>query len=127
MISYKQMLEEAKKETNIVDKTAILTACLNVLKNENPKLSISDRKEIFEYAFEELKPLEKQIENAKTYKERDSIFALCDKLLSLIMLSKSANENTAQTLISLLECVNKYRVLENAIDDCKRQNWRKRC
>lgn len=117
MIIYKQMLEEAKKETNIVDKTAILTACLNVLKNENPKLSISDRNEIFEYAFEELKPLEKQIENAKTYKERDSIFALCDKLLSLIMLSKSANENTAQTLISLLECVNKYRVLENAIDE----------
>lgn len=114
---YKQMIEEAKSQTDVLDKTSILAGYINIIKNSKAKLSAVERKELFDFAFSELQPLEQKIEKAKTYKERDNIFGLCDKLLTLIMMSNGANENTAQTLVSLLECVNKYRVLENAIDE----------
>lgn len=114
---FKDLLEETKEANTIQEKTALLSVCVNVVTKSKQHFSIAERKEIYDFAFNEIKPLEKQIENAKNYEEKDDIFAYADKLLSLILYSDCAGPESAQTLMSLLECVNKHRVLENAIDE----------
>mgnify|MGYP006978302315 CR=1 FL=1 len=114
---FKDMLEETKEANTIQEKTALLSVCVNVITKSKQHFSIAERKEIYDFAFNEIKPLEKQIEKAKNYEEKDDIFAYADKLLSLILYSDCAGPESAQTLMSLLECVNKHRVLENAIDE----------
>ena len=73
--------------------------------------------EDYDFAISQIRPLESLIEKAKTYEEKDDIFALVDKLLSLILFVDCAQPESAQMLVGLLECINKHRVLENAIDE----------
>ena len=64
---FKDLLEETKEANTIQEKTALLSVCVNVVTKSKQHFSIAERKEIYDFAFNEIKPLEKQIENAKNY------------------------------------------------------------
>lgn len=114
---FKDLIEEVEKTDNIKDKVSLLSVCVNMVTNSKNRFSISERKQLYDFAISQIRPLESLIERAKTYEEKDDIFALVDKLLSLILFVDCAQPESAQMLVGLLECINKYRVLENAIDE----------
>lgn len=114
---FKDLIEEIEKTDNIKDKVSILSVCVNMVTNSKNRFSISERKQLYDFAISQIRPLESLIEKAKTYEEKDDIFALVDKLLSLILFVDCAQPESAQMLVGLLECINKHRVLENAIDE----------
>lgn len=112
-----EMLQETKQATSIQEKAAMLSVCVKVIRNPANHFSIAEKQQIYEFAFEEIKPLEEQIEAAKTYEEKDNLFNLADKLVQLIIFANCTRSECTVVLMKLLDCVHKNRVLENAVDE----------
>lgn len=117
MTQIDSLIEEIKKATDTNEKLSLMMVMLHVFDKTKPKFKFQQRKYFFDFAVEELKPLEQKIEDAKNYRERDVLFGYVDKLLTLIMITEYADETSAQILIHLFETINRFRKLENRIDE----------
>ena len=121
MATFASIIEDINKLSNISEKTGFLTVILNSLQSKKVKVTPADKKELANFAFEEIKKLIELIPTLQTYKEKDEIFGYEDNLLGIVMLCHSspaeiseANINNIKTLTAL---VDKERFVEIAIDN----------
>lgn len=117
MAKIDSLIDEIRNATDEKEKLSLMMVMLNIFDRTKPRFKFSQRKTLFDFAVSELKPLEQKIEDAKNYKEMDILFGYIDKLLTLIMITEYADEPSAQILIHLLETINRFRVLEERIDE----------
>lgn len=130
MATFSSIITDIKALDTFNEKTSFLTVIINALQSKNGKITKEDKKELADFAFEEIKALIDLIPTVHTYKEKDEIFGYEDILLGIVMMCHvspaeihPANINDINTLI---EIVNKERFVENAIDNIfkNRQNDR---
>lgn len=116
MKNYKVLIEEIKKEKNINEKNSLSAILMHIFETEKPRIGMNDGRFIYEFATQEMQPLKDAIKYAKNYKERDKIFSYLDKLFVMVMLSNYSDASSVQTMFDLVAVLDKYRILENAID-----------
>lgn len=128
MATFSSIITNIKNLDNFNEKSSFLTVIINALQSQKSKITKEDRKELSDFAFEEIKGLIDLIPTIQTYKEKDEIFGYEDSLLGIIMMCHASpaeiNPTNINDINTLIEIVNKERFVENAIDNIfkNRQN-----
>ena len=120
MATFTSMINDIKSLSDFSEKSRFLTFILNSLQNKKVKLTVEDKKELSEFAFDEIKGLIALIPELKSYKEKDEVFGYEDCLLGIVMFCHASPAEISETNLryikTLTEIVDKERFVENAVD-----------
>lgn len=121
MSNFDKIFHDVSNNNNYDENTRILQYLGKVIKDAGNKIPASDLNSAKNFAISEMRKLITKIDDAKTYREKDIMFAYEDSLLMIFTLACGSKNNAAQdeldTISKLVDIVSKYRVVENAIDD----------
>lgn len=126
MANFASIIEDIKRLSTLSEKASFLTVILNSFQNKKAKISSKDKKELSDFAFEEISKLIDLIPTLQTYKEKDEVFGYEDNLLGIVMLCHSSPSEISETNLNdiktLAALVDKERFVENAIDNIFKNN-----
>ncbi len=121
MATFKSIIEDIKSFSAFSEKARFLAVILNSFQNKKVKITPEDKKELSDFAFEEISKLITLMPTIQAYKEKDEIFGYGDTLLGIVMLCHSSPADISETDLNNIKALSalfdKERFVENAIDN----------
>ncbi|MBE6651781.1 MAG: hypothetical protein E7610_00015 [Ruminococcaceae bacterium] len=122
MGTYTDILNHAREETSLHDKSQCLTYLGRALSASKKKIAPADREELAIFAVSEMENVPALLDNAANYREKDEIFGLVESLMNLVMISfdspAAVPADKLEMLRGVVERCDRERFLERAIDEC---------
>jgi len=121
MSNFTPILEKAKQLANYSERSRFMSVIVNSFQNRRNALTAEDKKELSEFALNEISTIKDLIPNAESYKEKDEIFEYGNNLIDIVALCYPSPTDLPEAdfnkLRTFSETVHKERFVENFIDD----------
>lgn len=120
MANFTSIIEDIKQFSSYSEKRNYINYIQHAAKKQPDILTDEGKKELYVFAFGEIKHLLSLVTNITTYREKDEVFGYADALLGLLMMlyespADMPAENNANVR-SLMELISKERFIENTIN-----------
>ena len=121
MSAYSEILSLIREANSLREKEQLLTYLGRSLSVSKKRLLPADRRELGDFAVDEMARIPDILDKAADYREKDAVFGIVDSLMNLVMLCFGGPANVPAEQLEVLkgsvERCNKERFLENAVDE----------